>query len=341
MLKIGHATVEEALAAVGPLCSRDNTMGIKSQSPIFLTNPAALSYLKIANDATGVALHVQKPDGTEATVALKPAAVNRALMTKFIKANGHAKTPEPISFKRNEVPFWMEELPERNSLYVQFNAVADMPNETLEKFSGRLFHAIDDKRIENLILDMRNNGGGNTFLYRALVHGLIGCKILNRPGHFFVLVGRRTFSAAMNCTVDIERNTNAIFVGEPTGSSPNFVGESTMLTLPCSRLRFSCSSLYWQRSMPMDHRVWIAPQLPAAPSIEAFVANRDPGLEAIFASLESQPRAAQPDAVASRTETRPFEAGESTKKAGTDHAVSLRRIVEECNRRVIRDFREG
>jgi len=225
---------------------------------------------------------------------------------------------------------------------VQFNAVADMPNETLEKFSGRLFRAIDDKRIESLILDMRNNGGGNTFLYRALVHGLIGCKTLNRPGHLFVLVGRRTFSAAMNCTVDIERNTNAIFVGEPTGSSPNFVGESTMLTLPCSRLRFSCSSLYWQRSMPMDHRVWIAPQLPAAPSIDAFAANRDPGLEAIFAFLESQPASTRSAAVASSQDARAsHSAGDSAKNERTPSSASLRRIVEECNRKVIEDFKKG
>jgi hypothetical protein len=122
-----------------------------------------------------------------------------------------------------------------------------------------------------------------------LVHGLIRCDKVNRSGHLFVLVGRRTFSAAMNGSVDIERNAQALFVGEPTGSSPNFVGETTILVLPCSGLRLSCSSLYWQSSTATDRRPWIAPDLVAEPSIIAFSANRDPGLDAIFDYIDSVP----------------------------------------------------
>ena len=55
-----------------------------------------------------------------------------------------------------------------------------------------------------------------------------------------------------------------------------------MLHLPCSGLRLSCSSLYWQSSTATDRRTWIAPSLKAEPSFVAFAANRDPGLEAIF-----------------------------------------------------------
>ena len=94
-----------------------------------------------------------------------------------------------------------------------------------------------------------------------LVHGLIRCDKVNRPGHLFVLAGRRTFSAAMNGAVDVERNTNALFVGEPTGSSPNFVGEEEPFTLPYSKLRVNISTLAWQSSYPQDRRTWIAPTL--------------------------------------------------------------------------------
>jgi tetratricopeptide (TPR) repeat protein len=285
VLRIGTAGTEDALAAVAPLCSRDNDMGVKLQSPILLTNPAVLSYLKIASDMTGVAIVVQKPDGEQVTANLKPVMVGPEKMKGFVKANRNASLPEPLSFKNNEDSFWFEHVPERKLVYFQFNAVANKPNETLEKFCTRLFRFINDKEVENLVIDMRNNGGGNNFLNRALIHGLIRCDRVNRPRHLYVLVGRRTFSAAMNCSVDLERNTNAIFVGEPTGSSPNFVGETTILRLPCSGLRFSCSSLYWQSSTATDRRTWIAPELVAEPSLVAFASNRDPGLEAIFADL--------------------------------------------------------
>jgi hypothetical protein len=293
VLRIGKVSAEEALAAVEPLCSRDNAMGVKKQSPVFLTIPAALSYLKIADDMTHVALVVKKPNGEETTVELKPTLIDPPMVKKFVKANANAKTPEPLSFKKNDDRFWFEYLPERKLAYFQFNAVANKPDETLQKFCGRLFTFINENPVEHLIIDMRNNGGGNNFLNRPLVHGLIRSDKVNRPGHLFVLVGRQTFSAAMNGSVDIERNTNATFVGEPTGSSPNFVGETTILVLPCSGLRFSCSSLYWQSSTAMDRRTWIAPSLAAEPSIEAFAANRDPGLEAIFAYLDAESDSSQ------------------------------------------------
>jgi hypothetical protein len=90
----------------------------------------------------------------------------------------------------------------------------------------------------------------------------------------------------MNAAADIEANTEALFVGEPTGSRPNFVGETTMITLPCNKVRLSCSSLYWQRSHAFDHRTWIAPDLLAEMSSEDYRTNRDPVMEAILAFIE-------------------------------------------------------
>jgi tetratricopeptide (TPR) repeat protein len=286
---IGNASVENALAAIEPLCSRDNAMGVKMQSPILLTDPAVLSYLKLADDMSHVALTVKKPTGEEVTVDLKPVPLDPAAVKNFIKANAAAKSPEVLSFKRNDEKFWFEYLPGKSLVYFQFNAVGNKPEESLEHFCGRLFTFINQNPVKCLVIDMRNNGGGNNYLNRSLIHGLIRCDKVNRPGHLFVLVGRRTFSAAMNCSVDMERNTNAIFVGEPTGSSPNFVGETTVLVLPCSGFRLSCSSLYWQSSVPTDHRTWIAPELTAEPSIEAFANNRDPGLEAVFEYIDEEP----------------------------------------------------
>jgi hypothetical protein len=86
----------------------------------------------------------------------------------------------------------------------------------------------------------------------------------------------------MNAATFMERFTNATFVGEPTPSDPNFVGESNMITLPYSGTRVSISDLYWQSSWPTDRRTWIAPFLNAPPSFDAYKSKRDPALEAIL-----------------------------------------------------------
>jgi hypothetical protein len=102
-----------------------------------------------------------------------------------------------------------------------------------------------------------------------------------------VIIGRQTFSAAMNGAAEIERHTNAIFVGEPTGSSPNFVGETIPVNLPYSKMRGSISDLYWQSSVAMDYRTWISPLVYAPPSFVVYAANRDPAMEAIMAYARS------------------------------------------------------
>jgi tetratricopeptide (TPR) repeat protein len=288
VVRIGKASAEEALRAVAPLCSHDNTMGVKLQSPQFLTRPAVLSYLKLTDDMNGVTLEVRKADGELKKAELKPEMITMSQASGFVRANASAKTPEPPAFKKNDEEFWFEYVPDKKLVYFQFNAVANKVDQTLAEFCTKLFAFINDKPVEYLVIDMRNNGGGNNFLNRPLVHGLIRSDKIDRAGHLFVLIGRRTFSAAMNGAVDIERNTHAIFVGEPTGSSPNFVGETSILVLPCSKLRLSCSSLYWQSSTATDRRTWIAPTLVAEPSIAAFTQNRDPGMEAIFAYIDAR-----------------------------------------------------
>ena len=54
------------------------------------------------------------------------------------------------------------------------------------------------------------------------------------------------------------------------------------------------ADLYWQTSWPMDHRPWIAPELYAPPSFEAYSQNRDPTMEAILSCREHLPGLVRP-----------------------------------------------
>lgn len=97
----------------------------------------------------------------------------------------------------------------------------------------------------------------------------------------WILAGRHTFSAAQNFVNYVERFTNAIFVGEPTGSSPNFTGENAEVVLPFSHLVAEISnenhwSAFWE-----DQRPWIAPSIPVPPAAADYFSNRDAALEAI------------------------------------------------------------
>ena len=97
-----------------------------------------------------------------------------------------------------------------------------------------------------------------------------------------MLIGRDTFSAAQNAANWLRAHTEAIFAGEPTGSSPNFVGEESSFALPYSRLRVNVSDRYWQGGWPTDAAVWLAPRIYLPPTLDALRAGRDDLLDLVL-----------------------------------------------------------
>lgn len=138
------------------------------------------------------------------------------------------------------------------------------------------------------MLDVRHNGGGNTYLYPPLLKALLYYELTQPGGKIFAIIGRQTFSAAQNFTNDVDRLTDAIFVGEPTGSRPSFAGESTQAVLPYSGVGFGISTCLHQHVYATDRRIWIAPDVPAELSSADYFANRDPALAAILDIMKRQ-----------------------------------------------------
>ena len=76
-------------------------------------------------------------------------------------------------------------------------------------------------RVTALVLDVRNNGGGNNFLNRPIVREVIRSDGINRKGRFFVITGRLTFSAAANSGLKLpERIRLKTADADPTGPTP-------------------------------------------------------------------------------------------------------------------------
>ena len=154
------------------------------------------------------------------------------------------------------------------------------------RFAERDFAAAAPAYAKVLELGVRP---GYQVRFQALLHHLIRNREISRRGALFVIIGRLTFSAAQNTATAIGRETEPIFVGEPTGSRPNFNGEVIPFELPYSKLRANVGDLFWQTSWPEDHRTWIAPDIYAPPTFEAFRRNDDPAMDAILALHEHLP----------------------------------------------------
>jgi hypothetical protein len=279
LLAIAATPALDAYDAMRPLISRDNEMGVRSTAPMLLSTPEVLQACGVLSDPEHASFVMQYPSGERLTHILRPIETPP---TNLIDAHAGAPAPTPLWLRQSPEHNWFEHLGDAGALYVRFDQVRDGQDKSLATFFDHIFALIERENVGRLILDIRLNVGGNMSLNHPLIHHLIRCDAINQWGRFFVIIGRHTFSAAMNLAVDLERHTRALFVGEPTGGRPNHYGENAEIILPHSGLRCTASSLWWQYSDPSDDRPWIAPDIPAPLWSGDYAANRDPALDAVL-----------------------------------------------------------
>lgn len=281
VIKIGNMSADEAFKTVGQAAFADNEMGVKEITPLLMTIPEVLSGFKVISDKQKLNLTVEI-NGKQKTFEIQPkgtaADLNR-FPADWIDAA--PKTNQPLYLKDPGNMYWYEYLKDRKMVYVQHNGIGNKPDESVANFYKRVLAFAEANPVETFVLDLRFNGGGNNGLNKDVVIQLIKSKI-NQRGKFFVIIGRETFSAAQNLVNQIEKYTEATFVGEPTAAHPNHYGDNRPFTLPNSKLTVRASTLWWQDLDPRDDRFWTAPEIASEISSEDYRKNIDPPLEAIF-----------------------------------------------------------
>ncbi|MEP7165365.1 MAG: hypothetical protein ABI741_11765 [Ferruginibacter sp.] len=285
--RIGNMKAEAALEAVRPLVSYENEQGYRSNAVYYLATPEWLLTQGITNSAEEVSISYIK-NGKEETTVFKAVNDNAHFSMTGLEtipgwtdAKMAGNTPlwqkEPSSFR------YMEYLPQNKTLYVRHSVTLNEGDKTIASFFNDMVDFIDKNDVEKLILDLRTNGGGNNTLNKPIVTGIIKSRKINQKGKFFCIIGRRTFSAAQNLVNELEKNTEVIFVGEPTSENVNFYGDTRTETLPKSKLQANLSWLWWQNMDPRDKRKATAPALAVDMSFADFYNNTDPVMNVINA----------------------------------------------------------
>ncbi|GAB5408529.1 MAG: hypothetical protein BalsKO_08940 [Balneolaceae bacterium] len=93
---------------------------------------------------------------------------------------------------------------------------------------------------------------------------------------------RGTYSAAQNLLTEISSQTNAILVGEPSSSKPNFIGKAGWFQLPFSGLPGIAALQNHKSSEAEDFRKWIAPHIPVSLSSVDYFSGNDKDIDRIM-----------------------------------------------------------
>jgi hypothetical protein len=276
ILSVDGMPLDEVFARLDPVVPRDNSSNLRAARTVFLTSAEVLSGLGVADDRLTMNLEVEARGGVRRTAAVD--AVDAGTYADWV---GGWELPLPeragARFLRDVAdPFRLGYLRSSRALYVQYNLV----EETSSAVVDAMRTAMRRDAVERVVLDLRNNGGGEAGGYRDLLRFLARPEI-DGPGRLFVLVDRLTFSAAASLAVLLERGAeHAVFVGEPTGGAPNFWADPVTVTLPNSGLHALVSSRYFGIGGPSDMRSALEPDLRVAFTSSDYFSGRDPVLEA-------------------------------------------------------------
>lgn len=287
VLAVEGMPISEVLKRIEPTVSAENSQYFKAYGIYKIRYPEVLHAQKITKTLQAKVEFTLEKDGkvfTQSFTALekgKSVPTHRGFVHQkdgWLDARDQSTTP--LYLQQLDKVYFSEYLEEEKAMYVRHSRITDDPAESTKAFYTRVFNEIETRDAEKLIIDLRLNGGGNNYLNKDLIKGLIKAERINQVGKLFVIIGRRTFSACQNLVNEIDNYTNVIFVGEPTAENINFWGDNRPVTLPNSDVEIALSYLWWQDKPALENPEWMAPSLPVTMSFEAYANNEDPVLEA-------------------------------------------------------------
>jgi hypothetical protein len=235
--RIGRYDVQEVMRRVSALVSQDeNRWLMMNRTPPLLVDATVLWAMGIASEHDQVAIEVER--GGKVLKKSLYATSDKIDDSRWLRPFSVA----PLYLAHQNDDFWFETVPDTKTIYVIFNHYAHFAGHAQD-----LLKDIDAIHPDRLIIDMRENGGGNFSLPREYLLPFIkASRTLNRKGHLYIIIGRKTFSAGMSNAADFRNDTNSILVGEPAGERPNSYQENGEFCLPNSHLHVTVSTKHYK-----------------------------------------------------------------------------------------------
>jgi len=222
---------------------------------------------------------LERPDGTRYDLTVR--TIGLLPFGYWTYAHRVAPTSSPAVSNDRRVAFWYEYDASTESLYFDFNQSRfEWGGDSLGTVLASIGEFLDTHPCERFIVDLRNNGGGDLAAAVAVADFIAGDERLDRRGHLFVLIGRRTFSAGAVGAALLRNTTSAILLGEPTGQGPVFYAGPEIVTLPNSGLPIAISTRQTVGTLSDPPGDRVEPDVAVAYMHDDYFAGRDPVREA-------------------------------------------------------------
>jgi hypothetical protein len=277
LLRVNGYPIEDVIAKVATIIPHENEAWLGAQLPNFLIRSEVLAGLGIIDKADAILWEFETRTGKMVTLKIAPIPPAQLNTSQLRSARPAKGVPPTESTKGN---YWLR-LFDDGTLYFKYNAAIDAPDLPFARFTEILLKTLAEQPVKRLVIDLRDNTGGNSALIAPLISAL-KTQPINTPGRLFVIIGARTYSSAVLNAVQLKQETKAVLVGKPTGGAPNHFGEIQHFDLPHFDLRVSYSTKRFE-TMPSGEARTLMPDVPVRWSINDYIAGIDPAYAAVLA----------------------------------------------------------
>jgi hypothetical protein len=270
VLDVDGISIDRVFDLLDPVVPRDTPSSLRAARMVFLTSAEVLTGLGIADDDT-MRLGVEATDGGRRTATVD--AVDAATYAEWVGGWELLLPQRPgLDFLRDaQAPFRLHYLASERTLHVRYQVVQEHSGVVV----GAMRAAMREHAVDRIVLDLRNNGGGEAGGFRELLAFLVDQHV-----PLAVLVGRLTFSAGSTLALHLQRRVpNAVFLGETMGGAPSFWADPDTVTLPHSGLVALVDSRLNRSPAPGDTRLEGRPDIVVPFTSADYFAGRDPVLE--------------------------------------------------------------
>lgn len=289
IIEIEGVPITEVVEKLTEMISHENIQFVKSQLPELLICTDVLYGLGIASSVEKVEVRIESQGGKQSSQLMASIKYNNWKMmvdkNEVSQGTNETKASEiPLFRKNREMYYWKEKIKNGSILYVNYKKCKEMKSLTVENFVGNIKEILEkDLKIQHIVLDYRNNNGGNSELFRPFIDWLsnfqrVRNKDTKKVFNIFVIVGRDTFSSALLNVYQLKFNTKAIFIGEATGGKPDCYGEVNYFKLKESGLSVRYSTRYYSLIEEYSQDSFY-PEIKFSVSIKDYLEKRDPCIE--------------------------------------------------------------
>ena len=279
VISINGMPIDKIIAQVESVISHENEFFLKSQLPKYLSLAEVLYGLEIVDDIESIELEIEYLDGHVSKLFVETCS-NLEYQKIMSDDIGYGENL-PLYRQNRDMNFWNSYIVENRTFYINYSSCKDMEDSCVKNFARASIDFIKKNGVEKVVIDMRNNLGGNSTLFDPFISDLGKWKVLNGCVKIFVILGRDTFSSALLNVFSLKNISGTVLVGEGTGGKPDCYGEVQYLVLKNSKLRIRYSTKFYE-IISDDKVLSLLPDVSFDVRFEDFLSGRDPCLEFVL-----------------------------------------------------------